>query len=356
MMAVSPVSAEEVAEAVKSHPRVSAVGGRTKLALVGQGEELELSRLSGITAYEASDYTVTAKAGTPAEEVAQVLAEKGQYMPFDPLFSKAGATLGGTVASGTSGPGRFRYGGLRDFLIGVQFVDGKGKLVRSGGRVVKNAAGFDLPKFMVGSMGRFGIMTELTFKVFPRPSESISLKIMCPDHETAVKRLGEISLSRWEADTLDYDPAEKVICLRFDGPEQQAISEICEEVRGCWSGEVMPADDIEWSIQREVSWAEGMFLAKVPIALSRVSFLADWVDDCGGMVGCRVSSGGNVAWLSFGEKGLVAVEEFLREKAMTGLILRGARPDGPWLGQRKVDTVSGLVKEALDPDGRFPEI
>ena len=102
-----------------------------------------MSRLSGITAYEASDYTVTAKAGTPAEEVAQVLAEKGQYMPFDPLFSKAGATLGGTVASGTSGPGRFRYGGLRDFLIGLQFVDGKGKLVRSGGRVVKNAAGFD---------------------------------------------------------------------------------------------------------------------------------------------------------------------------------------------------------------------
>ena len=355
-MAVSPVSAEEVAEAVKSHPRVCAVGGRTKSALVGRGEELELSQLSGITAYEASDYTVTVKAGTPVEEVAQVLAKKGQYMPFDPLFPQAGATLGGTVASGASGPGRFRYGGLRDFLIGVQFVDGKGELVRSGGRVVKNAAGFDLPKFMVGSMGRFGIMTELTFKVFPQPSESISLKIMCPDHEAAVKRLREISLSRRAADTLDYDPGEKVIWLRFDGPEQQAISQICEEVKGCWPGEVMPADEMEWSVRREVSWAEGMFLVKVPVSLARVILLAEWVDDCGGMVECRVSSGGNVAWLSFGEKALVAVEEFLREQAMTGLILRGERPDGPWLGQRKVDIVSGLVKEALDPDGRFPEI
>jgi glycolate oxidase FAD binding subunit len=355
-MAVSPVSAEEVAEAVKSHPRVCAVGGRTKSALVGQGEELELSQLSGITAYEASDYTVTVKAGSPVEEVAQVLTKKGQYMPFDPLFSQAGATLGGTVASGASGPGRFRYGGLRDFLIGVQFVDGKGELVRSGGRVVKNAAGFDLPKFMVGSMGRFGIMTELTFKVFPQPSESISLKIMCPDHEAAVKRLREISLSRWEADTLDYDPGEKVICLRFDGPEQQAISQICEEVKGCWPGEVMPTDEMEWSVRREVSWAEGKFLVKVPASLARVILLAEWVDDCGGMVECRVSSGGNVAWLSFGENALVAVEEFLREQAMTGLILKGARPDGPWLGQRKVDAVSGLVKEALDPDGRFPEI
>ena len=355
-MAVSPVSAEEVAEAVKSHPRVCAVAGRTKSALVGQGEELELSQLSGITAYEASDYTVTVKAGTPVEEVAQVLAKKGQYMPFDPLFPQAGATLGGTVASGASGPGRFRYGGLRDFLIGVQFVDGKGELVRSGGRVVKNAAGFDLPKFMVGSMGRFGIMTELTFKVFPQPSESISLKIMCPDHEAAVKRLREISLSRWEADTLDYDPGEKVLCLRFDGPEQQAISETCEEVKGCWPGEVMPADEMEWSVRREVSWAEGMFLVKVPVSLARVILLAEWVDDCGGMVECRVSSGGNVAWLSFGEKALGEVEEFLSEKAMTGLILKGARPDGPWLGQRKVDIVSGLVKEALDPDGRYPEI
>ena len=355
-MAVSPVSADEVAEAVKSHPRVCAVGGRTKSALVGQGEELELSQLSGITAYEASDYTVTVKAGSPVEEVAQVLAKKGQYMPFDPIFPQAGATLGGTVASGASGPGRFRYGGLRDFLIGVQFVDGKGELVRSGGRVVKNAAGFDLPKFMVGSMGRFGIMTELTFKVFPQPSESISLKIMCPDHEAAVKRLREISLSRWEADTLDYDPGEKVICLRFDGPEQQAISQICEEVKGCWPGEVMPTDEMEWSVRREVSWAEGKFLVKVPASLARVILLAEWVDDCGGMVECRVSSGGNVAWLSFGENALVAVEEFLREQAMTGLILKGARPDGPWLGQRKVDAVSGLVKEALDPDGRFPEI
>ena len=222
--------------------------------------------------------------------------------------------------------------------------------------MVKNAAGFDLPKFMVGSMGRFGIMTELTFKVFPQPSESISLKIMCPDHEAAVKRLREISLSRWEADTLDYDPGEKVICLRFDGPEQQAISQICEEVKVCWPGEVMPTDEMEWSVRREVSWAEGKFLVKVPASLARVILLAEWVDDCGGMVECRVSSGGNVAWLSFGENALVAVEEFLREQAMTGLILKGARPDGPWLGQRKVNAVSGLVKEALDPDGRFPEI
>ena len=355
-MAISPVSAEEVAEVVKSCARVSAAGGRTKPALVGKGEELELSRLSGITAYEASDYTVTAKAGTPIREVAQVLAEKGQYMPFDPLFSEAGATLGGTVASGTSGPGRFRYGGLRDFLIGVQFVDGAGKLVRSGGRVVKNAAGFDLPKFLVGSMGRFGIMTELTFKVFPRPSESISLKIMCSDHEIAVERLGEISLSRWEADALDYDPEERVICLRFDGPDQQAISQICEEVKGCWSGEVMPADDMEWAIRREASWAQGMFLVKLPLALSEVTFLADWVDDCGGMVGCRISSGGNAAWLSFGKKELGIVDEFLRGRAMTGLILRGTRYGDLWLGERKVDVISGLLKEALDPDGRFPEI
>jgi len=127
-MVAKPVSAEEVAEVVRAHARISAVGGRTKPALVGEGEELELSGLTGITDYKASEYTFTARAGTPVREVEEALEAKRQYLPFDPLFAESGATLGGTVASGACGPGRFRFGGLRDFLIGVQFVDGAGRV------------------------------------------------------------------------------------------------------------------------------------------------------------------------------------------------------------------------------------
>ena len=98
-------------------------------------------------------------------------------MPCEALFAEAGATLGGTVAAATSGPGRLRFGGVRDFLLGVRFVTGDGRVVFGGGKVVKNAAGFDLPKLMVGGLGRFGVLTELTFKVFPKPEKFASLAI-----------------------------------------------------------------------------------------------------------------------------------------------------------------------------------
>ena len=125
----------------------------------------------------------------------------------------------GTVASGISGPGRFRYGGLRDFLIGVQFVDGAGRLVRSGGKVVKDAAGFDLPKFLVGSLGGFGILTEVCFKVFPAPAATLTLEVSCEEPSIAVDRLVAASMARWELDALEFDPAAQVLTIRLGAPE-----------------------------------------------------------------------------------------------------------------------------------------
>ena len=109
-----------------------------------------MTGLNGVLEYEPSEFTFTALAGTPVRDIAAILAERGQYLPFDPMLVGAGSTLGGTVASGLSGPGRFRFGGLRDFILGVRFVDGGGRLLRLGGKVVKNSAGFDVPKFFVG--------------------------------------------------------------------------------------------------------------------------------------------------------------------------------------------------------------
>ena len=114
-------------------------------------------------------------AGTRVSEVVATLGEQGQYLPFDPLLADSGATIGGTVASNASGPGRFRFGGIRDFLLGVRFVDGRGNCIRGGGQVVKNAAGFDYPKLLVGSQGKLGLIYELTFKVFPRPESYATL-------------------------------------------------------------------------------------------------------------------------------------------------------------------------------------
>src|SRR5207253_6842143 len=143
--------------------------------------------LRGITEYDPSEFTFTAGAGTPVREIVAALAESGQYLPFDPMLVEAGATLGGTVAAGLSGPGRFRFGGVRDFILGVRFVDGAGRLLRMGGKVVKNAAGFDLPKFFCGSLGRFGLIVEATFKVFPRPASRLTLRLRAENAEVALQ-------------------------------------------------------------------------------------------------------------------------------------------------------------------------
>jgi glycolate oxidase FAD binding subunit len=144
---------------------------------------LDLSNLSGITLYEPEELVLSARAGTPIAEIEQVLAQRGQCMAFEPprfaaLYgSAAGATLGGMVACGWSGPRRIRSGAVRDHVLGARAVGGDGKLFKSGGRVVKNVTGFDLPKLLTGSHGTLAVMTEITIKVLPAPAESRTLVV-----------------------------------------------------------------------------------------------------------------------------------------------------------------------------------
>src|SRR6476469_1561856 len=124
-----PATAAEAVEAVRAAPRVMVVGAGTKprlSAVAADYQRISTARLQGIIEYEPSEFTFTALAGTPLKQIVAALAERGQYLPFDPLLADAGATLGGTVAAGLSGPGRFRFGGVRDFILGVRFVDGGG--------------------------------------------------------------------------------------------------------------------------------------------------------------------------------------------------------------------------------------
>ncbi|MGB3120775.1 MAG: FAD-binding protein, partial [Verrucomicrobiales bacterium] len=116
---MTPATLSELREAVLSAPRVLAVGAETKPRLSAVGaEKISTRNLRGILEYEAAEFTFTALAGTPLSEVVSTLAEQGQYLPFDPMLVDAGSTLGGMVASGLSGPGRYRYGGVRDFILG----------------------------------------------------------------------------------------------------------------------------------------------------------------------------------------------------------------------------------------------
>ena len=149
-------SVAELQDFVRGHARVHVMGAGSKTALHNTDAEAALAVLTGmrgIIEYQASEYTLTVRAGTPVATVATALAEQGQYLPFDPLLPDS-ATIGGTVAANLSGSRRLRYGGVRDFILGASVVDGCGRAYRVGGKVVKNAAGFDLSKFLVGSLGQ----------------------------------------------------------------------------------------------------------------------------------------------------------------------------------------------------------
>src|SRR5262249_21755111 len=142
------------------------------------------------------------------------------------------------VASGLNGPGRLRLGGVRDFILGIRFVDGLGRTLRAGGKVVKNAAGFDLPKFFVGSCGRFGVLAELTFKVLPRPFASLTLQLEAESVEAAARLLIQAGNSRWEPDALDLLPGGKSVCLRLAGPAA-GLDGLARDILQCWPGRAL---------------------------------------------------------------------------------------------------------------------
>jgi glycolate oxidase FAD binding subunit len=310
--------------------------------------------LRGIVEYEPSEFTFTAMTGTPLRELAETLAARGQYLPFDPLLVETGATLGGTVAAGVSGPGRLRYGGLRDFILGVQFVDGLGRKLRAGGKVVKNAAGFDLPKFFVGSLGRFGVLAELTFKVFPASASSVTLKLVAKDIEGATRILVEAAGARWETHALDVLPGSCDVCVRLAGPAQ-ALEAITSEILARWPGERLSSVDAQqiWSDLREFKWANANgTLVKVAAIPAVLPALYQELQSLNGAQ-IHISSGGNLAFVSFPESNQVnAFNEVLRKLSLAGVTLRGGGP--LWYGIQPRPKIAQAVKQALDPDERFP--
>jgi glycolate oxidase FAD binding subunit len=280
-------------------------------------------------------------------EIVAALAERGQYLPFEPLLADVGATLGGTVAAGLSGPGRVRFGGLRDFILGVRFVDGEGRLLRMGGKVVKNAAGFDLPKFFVGSAGRFGVLAEITFKVFPRPPATRTLRLEAKDFAAKAKILTEAASARWETDALDAALEEPAVFVRLGGPPA-ALDALTAEILARWPGAALSNGDASyfWQAILGLRWAHsGGPLAKVALTPTQVPEFATAVRAQAGARGW-VTAGGNAGFVS------VAVGTALPSLSWPGVALRG---DGPlWLGPRRDFAVMKAVKTALDPQGRLP--
>lgn len=172
---------ERVRAAVADQTPLRIRGGGTK-DFHGRGlhgDVLDTRQLSGITSYEPSELVITARAGTPLAELEAALAAKGQCLPFEPPHFGPGATVGGMVAAGLSGPARASVGAVRDYVLGVSLINGKAEPLTFGGQVMKNVAGYDVSRLMAGSWGTLGLLTEVSLKVLPVAPAEATLRFEC---------------------------------------------------------------------------------------------------------------------------------------------------------------------------------
>jgi glycolate oxidase FAD binding subunit len=139
------------------------------------GAPLSLADHRGIISYEPTELVITARSGTPLQEIEDALQEQGQMLPFDPPHFDGKGTIGGAIAAGLSGPRRPWGGAPRDLLLGVKLLDGQGQILSFGGQVMKNVAGYDLSRLMAGAMGTLGILLEVSIKVLPKPPQEYTL-------------------------------------------------------------------------------------------------------------------------------------------------------------------------------------
>lgn len=232
--------------------RLCGGGSKDFHGLAPQGTPLQLRPLRGILSYEPTELVITARAGTPLHELEAALAEAGQTLAFEPPHFAQGdkmatkrATVGGMVAAGWSGPARASVGAVRDFVLGVEIINGQGQLLRYGGQVMKNVAGYDISRLMAGSWGTLGVITEVSLKVLPQ----------APAQATLVFAMNEAqaldALNRWGGLPLPLNASgwmQGQLWLRLRGA-QAAVQAACQKL----GGQRLPDDqaDALWHSLRE---------------------------------------------------------------------------------------------------------
>ncbi len=220
-MSMKPRDEAQLSEAIAMAKGPLRIVGNGSRGVHCEGEELSTSAMCGISLYEPGALTIVAAAGTPLAEIEAVLAAENQRLPFEPmdhrglLGTNGAPTIGGVVAANISGPRRVQAGACRDSLIGVRFVDGRGDILKNGGRVMKNVTGYDLVKLMAGAHGTLGVISEVAFKVLPDVETSASVVLHGLSNVQAVAAMAVALGSAYEVSGAAYDSGRTL--LRLEG-------------------------------------------------------------------------------------------------------------------------------------------
>ncbi|RCL22557.1 glycolate oxidase subunit GlcE [Pseudomonas sp. AFG_SD02_1510_Pfu_092] len=276
---ISQALLEQVKQALNQATPLRIQGSNSK-AMLGNpvsAEVLDTRGHRGIVSYDPTELVLTARAGTPLREVEAALHEAGQMLPCEPPHLGPDATVGGMVAAGLSGPRRPWAGAVRDYVLGTRVITGHGKLLRFGGEVMKNVAGYDVSRLMAGSFGCLGLLTEVSLKVLPRPRQCLSLRLPMGVQQALAE------LAEWGQQPLPISAAchdGEALYLRLEGGEGSVQS-----ARQRLGGEAL--DSRFWADLREQRLAffagpAPLWRLSVPIASAALELPGQQLLDWGG--------------------------------------------------------------------------
>ncbi len=241
------------------------------------GKPLDVSAHQGVINYEPRELVITVRSGTPVSQLEALLASEGQMLPFEPPHFGENATLGGTIACGLSGPRRPYTGSARDFVLGTTVINGLGQRLRFGGEVMKNVAGYDVSRMMVGAMGTLGLILDVSMKVLPLPETECTL-VQELNEAKAISLMNQLAGRPLPLSAASYDGLH--LYLRLSGSDQGV-----KAARSQVGGEQFPDDAVFWTKVREHQhpffktdkplWRLSLSAGSPPLALSGKQFI-DW--------------------------------------------------------------------------------
>ncbi len=321
-------------------------GSKTFLSPSASGDVIDMRAHAGIVEYEPSELVIVVRTGTPLTDVEKTMKDAGQMLAFEPPHFGASATIGGTVATGLSGPRRPYAGPTRDFILGCKVLDGKGDHLSFGGKVMKNVAGFDVSRLIAGSMGTLGVITEVAFKCLPLPkAQETRVFEMTPD--AAI-----VAMNRWYAEANPITATawlQGKLYVRLAGAVPAVASSAAK-----LGGEVLANDGDWWRSWREQTHT--FFSGDVPLIRVACKTAALWGDLANGSDLQAVDWGGAQRWVRASAVALPAIREWARAEGGHASVYRGAANEAErtCAPQTALLGVSQKIKASFDPYNVFP--